>query len=208
MPTSEYEIEKLRAQVSAKLRAAGFPVDQWQREHEERIAADPLGRYRPFTQITPPAYGRIKKLRPGFAEFLLHPAHGHPVARCQAAKKHTGGKVQCGKYAMRGKHLCRTHGGAVGSGQLTEQGRQNQIASLTVHGNETIEQRNARSVASRERKQLAKMAVQAGLTETTGFRRGPYYKPNRKGEPMAHLKVKQTIGINQQNIAKRESDVY
>lgn len=132
-------------------------MDVWRSEHEAELAANPTARSRPFTKISPPKYGKIQKLRPGFEEFILHPAHGKPVPRCQAAKKRTGGKVQCGKFAVKGKHLCRTHGGACGSGRVSEQGRKNQIASVTQHGGETLVKRRARSEAAMMRKKLRRL---------------------------------------------------
>jgi|GEM_PF-2251778 len=184
---SKIDLDDYRHRVFDALRAEGFPIDQWQRDLEAQIAADPLGRPRPFTTITPPAYGKIQKLRPGFEEFVSHPRHGKPVPRCQAAKKRTDGKIQCGKFAIRGLHLCRTHGGAAGSGMLSDQGRKKQIASVTVDGSETLEKRRARSVASEELKRLERQAKQIGMIGGLGSR-GPYWKPNRVGQPMAHLK--------------------
>ena len=186
--SSEIDLDDYRKRVFEALRAEGFPIDQWQREYEQDLAADPTARARPFTTITPPAYGKIQKLRPGFEEFVSHPRHGKPVPRCQASLKGSGGKTQCSKFALRGKHLCRTHGGAAGSGKLSEEGRQNQIASVTIHGSETIEKRRKRSEASKASKELARLAVKLGLSATTGIPRGPYFKPNRIGQPMAHLK--------------------
>ena len=182
------DLDAYRERVFATLREAGHPVDQWQREYEQDLAANPTARARPFTTITPPAYGKITKLRPGFTETIPHPRHSKPVPRCQAARKRSGGREQCKKFAIRGRHLCRTHGGAAGSGKLTDQGRQNQIASVTIHGSETIEKRRKRSEASKASKELARLAVKLGLSATTGITRGPYFKPNRIGQPMAHLK--------------------
>jgi len=184
---SEIDLDDYRKRVFEALRAEGFPIDEWQREYEQDIAADPTARARPFTTITPPTFGKIQKLRPGFEEFVSHPRHGKPVPRCQAAKKRTNGKVQCSKFAIKGKHLCRTHGGGKGSGKLTDEGRQNQIASVTIHGSETIEKRRARSLASKELKRLERQAKQVGMVSGLGSR-GPYWKADRKGSPMAHLR--------------------
>ena len=181
------DLDAYREKIFNALREAGHPVDQWQRELEAQIAADPQGRPRPFTTITAPAYGKIQKLRLGFKEFIPHPRHGKPVPRCQAAKKRTNGKIQCSKFAIKGKHLCRTHGGAAGSGKLSEEGRQNQIVSVTQHGNEAVAKRRARRLASKELKRLERLARERSLISGLGSR-GPYFKPNRVGQPMAHLK--------------------
>jgi hypothetical protein len=143
-----------RERIYAALKEAGYPVDQWHSEIKADQAAYPTARARPYTQITPPAYGKIRKLRPGFHEFLPHPAHGKPVPRCQAAKKRTGGKVQCGKFAVKGRHLCRTHGGGKGSGVITPQGRESQRRAVTLHGDETVAKRKTRRDAVRLRKML------------------------------------------------------
>ena len=54
--------------------------------------------------------------------------------RCQANSKRT--KVQCSGPAMRGKRVCKYHGG-LSTGPRTELGRQICAAARTVHGNET-----------------------------------------------------------------------
>jgi len=184
---SEIDLDDYRKRVFEALRSEGFPIDQWQSDLEAQIAADPLGRLRPFTVLPEPKFGKIRKLRPGFTETIPHPAHGKPIPRCQAAKKRTGGKIQCSKFAIKGKHLCRTHGGAAGSGMLSDQGRKNQIASVTVDGSETVEKRRARSLASKELKRLERLVRERSLISGLGSR-GPYFKPNRIGQPMAHLK--------------------
>ncbi len=181
------DLDAYREKIFNALREAGHPVDAWQRELEAQIAADPLGRPRPFTTITPPTFGKITILRPGFTETIPHPRHSKPVPRCQAAKKRTGGKIQCSKFAIKGKHLCRTHGGAAGSGKLTDQGRQNQITAVSQHGNETVAKRRARSLASKELRRLERLARERSLISGLGSR-GPYWKPNRVGQQMAHLK--------------------
>jgi hypothetical protein len=162
------DLNAYRERIHAALKRAGFPVDQWHSEYEQELAANPTAKARPFTKITAPLYGKIRKLRPGFEEFIPHPAHGQPVPRCQAAKKRTGGKVQCGKFAMKGKHVCRTHGGAVGSGRVTEQGRKNQIASVTQHGDETVLKRETRRDAVTIRRML--VMVLKNMPEQRAFR--------------------------------------
>jgi hypothetical protein len=144
---------------------------------------------RSFKIIKAPSYGKIKNLRPGFTETIPHPNHGTPIPRCQAAKKRTKGKIQCSKFALKNNHLCRTHGGAKGSGVQSKQGRQHQISELTKHGYETRAKRSKRSVASKELKLLEKLGKVIGLINSAGSR-GPYIKPNRKGIAMAHVSRK------------------
>jgi hypothetical protein len=183
--THQIGLDEYRQKVFTALKEAGYPVEQWQLSYEKQLADDPTAKARPFTTITPPRYGHIKKLRPGFEEFIPHPVHGKPVPRCQAARKRSEGKAQCKKFAANGKHLCRTHGGAAGSGKLSVEGRQNQIASVTLHGNETSAIRKIRVEKANERKRLAQIAVDAGLAKTTGTPRGSYYKPAKKSSSNA-----------------------
>ena len=148
-----------------------------------------LQQSRSFKVIKPPTYGKIKTLRPGFTETIPHPMHGAPIPRCQAAKKRTEGKIQCSKFSLKNNHLCKTHGGAKGSGVQSPEGRQNQIAAVTKYGHETRAKRSKRSAASKELKLLEKLGKAIGLINAAGSR-GPYIKPNRKGIAMAHVSRK------------------
>jgi len=82
------------------------------------------------------------------------------VPRCQAMSKRSG--AQCRKAAMRGKRVCRTHGGA-STGPKTAVGRAKCAAVKTVHGRETREIREYRAEKLRELRQLEKLAIQIGL---------------------------------------------
>lgn len=66
--------------------------------------------------------------------------------RCQANSKRT--KVQCSGPAMRGKRVCKYHGG-LSTGPRTELGRQICAAARTVHGNETRSGREQHTKISR-----------------------------------------------------------
>ena len=74
--------------------------------------------------------------------------------RCQACSKRHGG--QCGAPAIRGKLVCRFHGGK-STGPTTEAGRQRIAQGKTVHGRETraIRERRARKMC--ELKELEKL---------------------------------------------------
>ena len=61
---------------------------------------------------------------------------GVMIQRCKAKSKRTGN--QCLKAAMRGKAVCRTHGGA-STGPRTPRGRQKCAEVKTVHGRETFD---------------------------------------------------------------------
>ena len=73
------------------------------------------------------------------------------TSRCQARSKRHGG--QCGAPAMRGKRVCRFHGGK-STGPTTEAGRQRIALSKTVHGRETRAIRSRRSTKAKEMKAL------------------------------------------------------
>lgn len=67
--------------------------------------------------------------------------------RCNARSKRSG--EQCRKAAMRGKDVCRMHGGA-STGPKTAYGRNRCAAAKTVHGRETREIRKNRDAKLRE----------------------------------------------------------
>ena len=80
--------------------------------------------------------------------------------RCQAKSKRSG--VQCRKAAMRGKRVCRTHGGA-STGPRTPEGRQRCATAKTVHGRETRAIRSKRDAKLRELRELEHTMKAAGL---------------------------------------------
>ena len=64
--------------------------------------------------------------------------------------------MQCGAPAMRGKQVCRTHGGK-STGPKTDAGKQRCAAARTVFGTDTRAMRAERAVKLRELKVLAKI---------------------------------------------------
>ena len=70
-----------------------------------------------------------------------------PAPRCQAKSKRS--QEQCRKAAIRGKQVCRVHGG-VSTGPRTSQGRKRCAAAKTIHGLETRASRKERAVKFRE----------------------------------------------------------
>jgi hypothetical protein len=82
------------------------------------------------------------------------------VPRCQAKSKRSA--VQCRKAAMRGKKVCRTHGGA-STGPKTLEGRQRCAEAKTVHGRETRAIRSKRDAKLRELRELEHTMKAAGL---------------------------------------------
>ena len=84
------------------------------------------------------------------------------VARCQAKSKRSG--LQCRKAAMRGKRVCRTHGGT-STGPKTPEGRQKCAEAKTVHGWETRAIRRERAAKLTELRFLERVMVGAGMIE-------------------------------------------
>jgi hypothetical protein len=114
--------------------------------------------------------------------------------RCQAKSKRT--KLQCAAPALKGKRVCKTHGGR-STGPKTEAGRQRCAEAKTIHGRETREARNERSLA------LARLAVLKEAGFALGFMSGTRTRgrrPDRMAEAypeihamLRHLKIKSSI---------------
>ena len=83
--------------------------------------------------------------------------------RCQAKSKRT--KLQCAAPALKGKRVCKTHGGR-STGPKTEAGRQRCAKAKTIHGRDTREARTERSLAS------ARLAVLEEVGFLLGFMSG------------------------------------
>ena len=80
--------------------------------------------------------------------------------RCQAKSKRT--KQQCRSPAIRGKRVCRIHGGK-STGPKTEQGRNLCGAARTIHGRESRKIRAKRQQALAELKLLERMGRGVGV---------------------------------------------
>ena len=80
--------------------------------------------------------------------------------RCQAMSKRT--KQQCGSPAMRGKRVCRIHGGK-STGPRTESGRMRCSVAKRTHGRETRAIRAERQLKLAELKQLEQILKARGL---------------------------------------------
>ena len=103
--------------------------------------------------------------------------------RCQAMSKRT--KQQCHAPAMKGKRVCKTHGGK-STGPKTQAGRQRCADARTIHGNETRQARTERSLG------VARLAVLEAVGHQMGFMagtrtRGP--KPTRMSEAYPELQL-------------------
>lgn len=104
-------------------------------------------------------------------------AGGHIACnQCQATSQRS--RQRCKAPAMRGKAVCRTHGGR-STGPKTEAGRQRCAEAKTIHGRETREARSERSLAS------AMLAVLEAAGHKLGFMNGARTrgrKPDRMAE--------------------------
>ena len=103
--------------------------------------------------------------------------------RCQAMSKRT--KQQCRAPAMKGKRVCKTHGGR-STGPKTQAGRQRCADARTIHGNETRQARSERSLASARLAVLEEVGHKMGFMSGTRTR-GP--KPTRMAEAYPELKT-------------------
>ena len=122
-------------------------------------------------------------------------AGGHITCnQCQATSKRS--RQRCKAPAIKGKAVCRTHGGR-STGPKTEAGRQRCAEAKTIHGRETREARTDRSLAS------ARLAVLEAVGHKLGFMNGTRTrgrKPDRMAEAypelqemVRHLQIKSTI---------------
>lgn len=80
--------------------------------------------------------------------------------RCQAKSKRT--KQQCRAPALKGKRVCKTHGGR-STGPKTEAGRLRCAEAKTIHGRETRKARTERSLGSARLAVLEQAAWELGM---------------------------------------------
>lgn len=107
--------------------------------------------------------------------------------RCQAKSKRT--KLQCAAPALKGKRVCKTHGGR-STGPKTEAGRQRCAEAKTIHGRETREARTERSLASARLAVLEEVGFLLGFM--SGHRtRGP--KPSEMSNALQEMKPLQQV---------------
>jgi len=85
---------------------------------------------------------------------------GGTAARCQACSKRSG--EQCRKAAIKGKRVCRTHGGA-STGPKTPEGRQRCAEAHLVHGRERRATRLIRAEKLRELRELEVFMMRLGM---------------------------------------------
>ena len=86
--------------------------------------------------------------------------NGTLALRCRAHSKRSG--LQCRKAAIRGKQVCRTHGGA-STGPRTPEGRQRCAEAKAIHGRETRAIRAKRDKKLRELREIERLMKGMGL---------------------------------------------
>ena len=96
----------------------------------------------------------------------------YPGIQCHAQSKRT--KVQCRAPAMKGKSVCRTHGG-LSRGATSPEGKQRCIDAVTKHGRETRKVRAERSIKIGELQELEYLGRKIGVI-TGSKTRGPKVK--------------------------------
>ena len=101
--------------------------------------------------------------------------------QCQARSSRT--KLQCRAPAIKGKRVCKWHGGR-STGPKTEAGRKRCAEAKTIHGSETREARNERSLASARLAVLEAVGFSIGLM-SGGRTRGR--RPDRMAEAYPEL---------------------
>jgi len=74
--------------------------------------------------------------------------------QCQALSKRS--KLQCRNAALKGKQVCRFHGGK-STGPLTIEGKRRCAKAKTIHGWETREKREVREEKFKEMKTLVSL---------------------------------------------------
>ena len=95
-------------------------------------------------------------------------AGGHITCnQCHAMSKRS--RQRCKAPAMKGKNVCKTHGG-LSTGCKTEAGRQRCAEAKTIHGRETREARTERSLASARLAVLEALGFGIGLLKGTKTR--------------------------------------
>lgn len=92
--------------------------------------------------------------------------------QCKAKAKHSG--QRCRKAAMKGKKVCRTHGGA-STGPRTAEGRARCAAAKRTHGTDSRAMRAERRVTLAELQEIEALAFNLGMMSGSKTR-GPKVK--------------------------------
>ena len=109
---------------------------------------------------------KVNQKHPHYNETFLTLGGRVRCKQCQAKSKRT--KQQCRSPAIKGKQVCRIHGGK-STGPKTPEGRQRCAEAKTVHGNETRAKRAAYREGMRELHELEELGRAMGMI--VGLRR-------------------------------------
>ena len=104
--------------------------------------------------------------------------------QCEGTSRRT--KERCKAPAAKNKTRCRFHGGRKFSGPKTIEGQRRCAAAKTVHGYETRDTRNERSLASARLALLESIGFSIGLLKGTRTRGR---KPDRMGKAYPELQA-------------------
>ncbi len=109
--------------------------------------------------------------------------------QCQAMSKRS--RQRCKAPAMKGKRVCKTHGGR-STGPKTEAGRKRCAEAKSIHGRETREARTERSLASARLAILEAVGFSIGLMSGTRSR-GAKSKQMAEAYPELQTLLKQRL---------------
>jgi len=112
--------------------------------------------------------------------------------RCQAKSKRT--KLQCAAPALKGKRVCKAHGGR-STGPKTKAGRQRCAEAKTIHGRETRKARTERSLGS------ARLAVLEEVGHKLGFMDGTKTRGS-KPHKLRYLLPEINLVVSRQELEK------
>ena len=96
----------------------------------------------------------MSELKKGFDSYISLFKGRIRAFQCQALSKRS--KLQCKNAALKGKRLCKYHGGK-STGPTTNDGKQRCAEAKTIHGWETREKREMRAEKFKEMKMLASL---------------------------------------------------
>lgn len=127
-------------------------------------------------------------------------AGGHITCnQCQAMSKRS--RQRCKAPALKGKAVCRTHGG-LSTGCKTEAGRQRCAEAKTIHGRESRKVRSERSLASGRLAVLEAVGFSIGLMSGS---RSRGRRPDRMAESYPQLQALLALSSGSSGVVKQHT---